>query len=74
MILSLLSLHSELMQRGLDAWKARVLFTGSLPVGKQVCRALGILADEFRIVYGSTETGFNSYKSYTEAAEVHIFV
>lgn len=51
------------------AWRLRVMSTGSRPVNKNVLCVLGVLASEIRVVYGSTEAGFNLCKSYTEETQ-----
>ncbi|KAK7471453.1 hypothetical protein BaRGS_00035889 [Batillaria attramentaria] len=55
------------------AWRARVLGTGSHPIRKSVAEAIGRLTSELRVVYGSTEAGFNSFKSYREASQAKDF-
>ncbi|KAK7471450.1 hypothetical protein BaRGS_00035886 [Batillaria attramentaria] len=56
------------------AWRARVMGTGSRPIKrKDLAGVLGVLTSEIRVVYGSTEAGFNLYKSYTDVSQVEDF-
>ncbi|XP_025080358.1 uncharacterized protein LOC112555958 [Pomacea canaliculata] len=54
-------------------WRARAFIFGGSPVRKDVAGILGTLTSELRVSCGTTETGFNLYKSYTDPEKVESF-
>ncbi|XP_025078716.1 uncharacterized protein LOC112554869 [Pomacea canaliculata] len=51
-------------------WRLPLILTGGSAVKTDVANALGTLTSEFRVVYGCTEVGFVSYKTYNDPGKV----